>query len=120
MLSKKAGSCLTAGVTRVTNRDLAQFTVAVSDNTVANVLYHRVGKDHVSTTLRLIQVDAAPKDDGYRGCSTRRREHCNATGNGSDVGSYLQGEGAEQASDRRIDRTAFHTETELYSDLLAR
>jgi beta-lactamase class A len=45
-------SGLTAGVTRVTNRDLAQFMVAVSDNTVAKVLYDRVGKDHVNTTLR--------------------------------------------------------------------
>ena len=43
---------LTAGVTRVTNRDLAQFMVAVSDNTAANVLIDRVGKDNVNATLR--------------------------------------------------------------------
>src|SRR5206468_2125812 len=43
---------LTAGVTRVTNRDLAQFMVAVSDNTAANVLYDRVGKDDVNAMLR--------------------------------------------------------------------
>src|SRR5213595_29844 len=42
---------LTAGVTRVTNRDLAQFMVAVSDNTAANVLYDRVGKDNVNAML---------------------------------------------------------------------
>jgi beta-lactamase class A len=43
---------LSAGVTRVTNRDLAQFIVAVSDNTAANVLIDRVGKDNVNATLR--------------------------------------------------------------------
>jgi beta-lactamase class A len=42
---------LTAGVTRVTNRDLAQFLVAVSDNAAANVLYDRVGKDNVNAML---------------------------------------------------------------------
>ena len=43
---------LTAGVTRVTNRDLAQFMVAVSDNAAANILIDRVGKDNVNATLR--------------------------------------------------------------------
>src|SRR5207249_3261673 len=43
---------LTAGVTRVTNRDLAQFMVAVSDNSAANILIDRVGKDNVNATLR--------------------------------------------------------------------
>src|SRR5438093_2172684 len=42
---------LTPGVTRVTNRDLAQFMVAVSDNAAANVLYDRVGKDNVNAML---------------------------------------------------------------------
>lgn len=43
---------LTPGVTRVTNRDLAQFMVAVSDNTTANILIDRVGKDNVNAMLR--------------------------------------------------------------------
>ncbi len=43
---------LTPGVTRVTNHDLAQFMIAVSDNAAANVLIGRVGKDNVNTTLR--------------------------------------------------------------------
>ncbi len=43
---------LTAGVTRVTNRDLAQFMVAVSDNAAANILIDRVGKDSVNAMLR--------------------------------------------------------------------
>jgi beta-lactamase class A len=43
---------LTAGVTRVTNRDLAQFTVAVSDNAAANVLIDRVGMQNANATLR--------------------------------------------------------------------
>jgi beta-lactamase class A len=42
---------LTPGVTRVTNRDLAQFMVAVSDNAAANVLIDRVGKDNVNIML---------------------------------------------------------------------
>jgi beta-lactamase class A len=42
---------LTPGATRVTNRDLAQFMVAVSDNAAANVLIDRVGKDKVNATL---------------------------------------------------------------------
>jgi beta-lactamase class A len=43
---------LTAGVTRVSNRDLAQFIVAVSDNAAANVLIDRVGMQNVNATLR--------------------------------------------------------------------
>src|SRR5947209_2624963 len=43
---------LTPGVTRVTNRDLAQFMVAVSDNSAANILIDRVGKDNVNAMLR--------------------------------------------------------------------
>ena len=43
---------LSAGVTHVTNRDLAQFMVAVSDNAAANILIDRVGKDNVNATLR--------------------------------------------------------------------
>ena len=47
---------LTAGVTRVTNRDLAQFMVAVSDNAAANVLIDRVGKDNVNAMLRSLEL----------------------------------------------------------------
>jgi beta-lactamase class A len=43
---------LSAGVTRVTNRDLAQFMVTVSDNAAANVLIDRVGEDNVNGMLR--------------------------------------------------------------------
>jgi len=43
---------LTPGVTRVTNRDLVQFMVAVSDNAATNVLIDRVGRDNVNATLR--------------------------------------------------------------------
>jgi beta-lactamase class A len=43
---------LTPGVTRVTNRDLAQFMVAVSDNAATNILIDRVGRDNVNATLR--------------------------------------------------------------------
>jgi len=43
---------LTPGVTRVTNHDLAQFMVAVSDNTAANILIDRLGMENVNATLR--------------------------------------------------------------------
>jgi len=39
-------------VTRVTNRDLAQFMVAASDNAAANILIDRVGKDNINVMLR--------------------------------------------------------------------
>ncbi len=45
---------LTPGVTKVTNRDLAQFMVAVSDNAAANVLIDRVGMQNVNATLRTL------------------------------------------------------------------
>jgi beta-lactamase class A len=47
---------LTAGVTRVTNRDLAQFMIAVSDNAAANGLYDRVGKDNVNAMLHGLRL----------------------------------------------------------------
>jgi beta-lactamase class A len=45
---------LSPEVTRVTNRDLAQFMVAVSDNAAANVLIDRVGMQNVNATLRSV------------------------------------------------------------------
>jgi beta-lactamase class A len=42
---------LTPGVTRVTNRDLATFMVAVSDNSATNVLIDRLGIENVNTLL---------------------------------------------------------------------
>jgi beta-lactamase class A len=45
-------AALTPRVTRVTNRDLAQFMVAVSDNAATNVLIDRVGMQNVNATLR--------------------------------------------------------------------
>ena len=42
---------LTPGITRVTNRDLATFMVAVSDNSATNVLIDRVGIDNVNAML---------------------------------------------------------------------
>ena len=43
---------LSSGVTRLTNRDLAQFVVAVSDNSASNILQDRVGQENVNATLR--------------------------------------------------------------------
>ena len=43
---------LTPGITRLTNRDLAQLVVAVSDNAAANVLIDRVAMQNVNATLR--------------------------------------------------------------------
>src|SRR5438132_2091007 len=42
---------LTAGVKRVTNRDLSQLMVTVRDNAATNVLIDRVGKDNVNAML---------------------------------------------------------------------
>ena len=42
---------LTPGVSRVTNRDLATFMVAVSDNSATNVLIDRVGMQNVNAML---------------------------------------------------------------------
>lgn len=44
-------SGLTPGVTQVTNRDLATFMVAVSDNSATNVLIDRVGMQNVNALL---------------------------------------------------------------------
>jgi len=43
---------LTPGVTRITNQDLAQFMVAVSDNAAANILIDRIGRENVNAMLR--------------------------------------------------------------------
>lgn len=43
---------LTPGLTKVTNHDLAQFMIAVSDNTASNVLVDRLGMENVNATLR--------------------------------------------------------------------
>ena len=47
---------LTPGVTKVTNRDLAQFMVAASDNAATNVLIDRVGMENVNATLRSLDL----------------------------------------------------------------
>ncbi len=43
---------LSPGVSVVTNHDLAQFMIAVSDNAATNVLIRRVGMDRVNAMLR--------------------------------------------------------------------
>ena len=72
---------LTPGVTRLTNKDLAQFMVAVSDNAATNVLIDRVGKDNVNATLRklglartmlrrkMIDIAAARRGDENVSCA---------------------------------------------------
>ena len=71
---------LTPGVTRVTNRDLAQFMIAVSDNAAANILIDRVGRENVNamlrslglvkTTLRRKMMDVAAARRGEENIST--------------------------------------------------
>jgi beta-lactamase class A len=48
---------LTPGITKVTNRDLAQFVVAVSDNSAANVLIDRVGMENVNRMLKELGIE---------------------------------------------------------------
>jgi beta-lactamase class A len=71
---------LTPGVTRVTNRDLAQFMIAVSDNAAANILIDRIGRENVNamlrslglakTTLRRKMMDVAAARRGEENIST--------------------------------------------------
>lgn len=75
---------LTAGVTRVTNGDLAGFAVAVSDNTAANILIDRVGQDNVNrmldslglhrTRLRRKMMDQRAAQEGRENTSTPGEE----------------------------------------------
>lgn len=73
---------LTPGVTRVTNRDLATFMVAVSDNSAANVLIDRVGMQSVNkmldslglshTRLQRKMMDVKAAETGRENLSTPR------------------------------------------------
>jgi beta-lactamase class A len=73
---------LTPGVTRVTNRDLATFMIAVSDNSATNVLIDRVGLENVNalasaiglreTRLRRKMMDLNAAREGRENTSTPR------------------------------------------------
>jgi beta-lactamase class A len=73
---------LTSGVSRVTNRDLATFMVAVSDNAATNVLIGRLGMDQVNallegqglkqTRLRRKMIDLEAARQGRENTSTPR------------------------------------------------
>jgi beta-lactamase class A len=109
---------LTPGVTRVTNRDLAQFMVAVSDNTAANILIDRVGKDNVNATLRSLgpdENDVATQDDGLRRGPTRRGKCFHSSRNDAAVGSDLQRQVAEQGVKPAVDQTIIDVEGKLHS-----
>jgi beta-lactamase class A len=73
---------LTPGTTRLTNRDLATFMVAVSDNAATNVLISRLGMQNVNamldglglkeTRLRRWMLDVAAAVEGRENTSTPR------------------------------------------------
>jgi len=73
---------LTAGVTRLTLRDLATMVVAVSDNSATNVLMDRVGMENVNalmdslglkqTRLRRKMMDLKAAQEGRENISTPR------------------------------------------------
>lgn len=73
---------LTAGVTRLTLRDLSTMVVAVSDNSAANVLIDRVGMENVNalldslglkqTRLRRKMMDLKAAQEGRENVSTPR------------------------------------------------
>ena len=75
-------SGLTRGVTRVTNRDLATFMVAVSDNSATNVLIDRLGMQNVNglldslglqqTRLKRKMMDLRAAQEGRENLSTPR------------------------------------------------
>jgi beta-lactamase class A len=73
---------MTPGVTRLTNRDLASFMIAVSDNAATNVLIDRVGLERVNalleglglrqTRLRRKMLDVAAARAGRENTATPR------------------------------------------------
>jgi beta-lactamase class A len=73
---------LTPGVTRVTNRDLATFMVAVSDNSATNVLIDRLGMQNINslldslglhqTRLQRKMMDVKAAQEGRENISTPR------------------------------------------------
>jgi beta-lactamase class A len=73
---------LSPGVTRVTNRDLATFMVAVSDNSATNVLIDRLGMQNVNalldslglhkTRLQRKMMDVKAAQEGRENISTPR------------------------------------------------
>jgi beta-lactamase class A len=73
---------LTAGVSRLTNRDLATCMVAVSDNSATNILIDRVGMDNVNhlldqlglkhTRLRRKMMDLQAAREGRENITTPR------------------------------------------------
>jgi beta-lactamase class A len=73
---------MTAGVTRLTNEDLAALVVALSDNSATNVLIDRVGMDNVNTwltslglkqtRLRRHMMDVAAAREGRENTATPR------------------------------------------------
>jgi beta-lactamase class A len=73
---------MSAGVSRITNRDLALLMVSLSDNSATNVLIDRVGMDSVNawlaqiglerTRLRRHMLDVKAAQDGRENTSTPR------------------------------------------------
>ena len=73
---------MSAGVARITNRDLALLMVSLSDNSAANVLIDRVGMDNVNawltqiglehTRLRRHMLDVKAAQEGRENTSTPR------------------------------------------------
>ena len=73
---------MSAGVSRITNRDLALLMVSLSDNSAANVLIDRVGMDNINawlaqiglerTRLRRHMLDVKAAQEGRENTSTPR------------------------------------------------
>jgi beta-lactamase class A len=73
---------MTAGVTRLTNKDLAALMVSLSDNSATNVLINRVGMDNVNawlgslgleqTRLRRHMMDVTAAREGRENTATPR------------------------------------------------
>ncbi|MGH8176182.1 MAG: serine hydrolase [Steroidobacter sp.] len=73
---------MTAGVSRITNRDLAALVVSLSDNSATNVLIDRVGMDNVNawlerlglkeTRLRRHMMDVTAAQEGRENTATPR------------------------------------------------
>ena len=73
---------MSAGVSRITNHDLALLMVSLSDNSATNVLIDRVGMDNVNTWLTQLGLERTRQRTAHgrkRGSGTARRaDRCQA------------------------------------------
>jgi beta-lactamase class A len=113
---------MSAGVSRITNRDLALLMVSLSDNSATNVLIDRVGMDNVNswlsqlglerTRLRRHMLDVKAAQEGRENTVDATRARDDASGNPRRTR-------IRQGDHGRILQDVEHAEVELHSAPLA-